>query len=200
MAFEGLEVAQGLAETLRDTPFGHFVRGLFGQNLFDAQMGGGGAEVNGEITENSEIAERTGFAEALAIVNKVIEERDVDKPIVLVRTAFGFGSYVDYLLKDLSHMYEAARPLKGLDAYALTHYTDGFMPAEAEKYFQLVSDSMRELEQIKTELESLPRDAFSEGNMREEYALDVHERLARVQKQLADAAQMVRTPLIMASA
>jgi len=71
MAFEGLEVAQGLAETFKDTPFGHFVRGLFGQNLFDAQMGGGdvaGAEASQVADTSVEVASADTLGELLSPV------------------------------------------------------------------------------------------------------------------------------------
>ena len=200
MAFEGLEIAQGLAETLRDTPFGHFVRGLFGQDLFDAQVGGG--DVAGANGHPVEAAASSEVAEITKIIDKVIDEASVNEPITLVvRTEIGFEKYINYLMRDLRDMQDAAEPLTGLDVAGIAYYNPSLLSMEqAQAYFDTVNRAMEELKKIQVELEQIQKDGVDGGGARAYYASDFRERLASAQSDLAKAASSIRGPVLVANA
>jgi len=140
MAFEGLEIAQGLAETLRDTPFGHFVRGLFGQDLFDAQVGGGVDNNAGDsgTVETADAEAATTLAE-LKRIEQLTQE--LEEELKLRHLSVGSIENWNYLvdkydaidskLSELSKALEAA----GLNSAIVDRYDEAL-----QRWFHSIND------------------------------------------------------------
>jgi len=199
VAIEGIkEFAQSGAGPVAD-----FFKHWFGEDIFDikASAMGGGLDTD-SIRDPESIQEAATTSDAMKVINDVINEKDVpEPPPFIINTAFGFDNYLDDLIRDIDRMTEKAEPLSRIDAFSLTNYEQvAFSPDDAQHYLNEVDSALKELQNIKAELEQLQKNLIDGGTARADYAHDVHDRLVAAEERLAKAASSIRVPLLQMNA